>query len=80
MANELVQRYVKKHVQREELQQIFVNIALKRKKAMTKLVNQVKKKKKKKKMFIWELIFIDMGININQPLKVKLCMYNLFLV
>ena len=77
MANELVQRYVKKHVQREELQQIFVNIALKRKKAMTKLVNQVKKKKK---MFIWELIFIDMGININQPLKVKLCMYNLFLV
>ena len=31
-------------------------------------------------MFIWELIFIDMGININQPLKVKLCMYNLFLV
>ena len=49
MANELVQRYVKKHVQREELQQIFVNIALKRKKAMTKLVNQVKKKKKKKK-------------------------------
>ena len=48
MANELVQRYVKKHVQREELQKIFFNIALKRKKAMKKLVNQVKKKKKKK--------------------------------
>ena len=53
MANELVQRTqqrcVKTHVQREELQQIFVNIALKRKKAMTKLVNQVKKQKQKKK-------------------------------
>ena len=57
MANELVQRYVKKHVQREELQQIFVNIALKRKKAMTKLVNQVKKKKKKN---------VHMGINIHR--------------